>query len=40
MRSYHKIGKQKDRPAYRTPAGFRYRKYLKIAKIKGKKSHK
>jgi len=29
MRSYHKTGNKIGRPAYRTPAAFRYRKYLK-----------
>jgi hypothetical protein len=34
MRNYAKIGKRAGLPAYRTAATFRFRKYLKIAKVK------
>jgi len=35
MRDYAKVGNKKGRPAYRAPATFRYRGYLKTAKLKG-----
>jgi len=34
MKNYAKIGNRRGKPAYRTPASFRYRKYLKTAKSK------
>lgn len=38
MKNYAKVGNRRGRPAYRTPASFRYRAYLKNArwKLKGK----
>jgi len=37
MKNYSKIGNRKGNPAYRTPALFRYRQYLKVQKAKPKK---
>lgn len=34
MKKYHKVGNRPGCPAYRTPAKFRYQKYLKTAKQK------
>jgi len=34
MKDYAKVGKRQGKPAYRTPASFRFRKSLKISKIK------
>jgi len=43
MRNYAKVGARPGRPAYRTPALFRYRKYVETVKSKirrTKNSHK
>ena len=40
MKNYAKIGNRKGKPAYRTPAVFRFRQYLKISKIKIKSKTK
>jgi hypothetical protein len=37
MKNYAKIGNRQGKPAYRTPATFRYRKYLKNVKIKAER---
>ncbi len=37
MKNYAKVGNRKGRPAYRTPASFRYRQCLKVTKAKIKK---
>lgn len=34
MRNYAKVGARPGRPAYRTPALFRYRKYIETVKTK------
>ena len=34
MKNYAKVGNRKSKPAYRTPASFRYRKHLKNTKTK------
>ncbi len=34
MKRYDKVGNRPNQPAYRTPALFRYRHYLKIQKRK------
>jgi hypothetical protein len=34
MKNYAKVGKRIGRPAFRTPATFRYRAYLKVAGAK------
>lgn len=39
MKNYAKVGKRPGRPAYRTPATFRYQKCLQVNKIKSAKSH-
>lgn len=36
MKGYSKIGGHKGRTAYRTPATFRYRKYVTVSKIKSR----
>jgi len=36
MRNYAKVGGKIGKPGYRTPSGFRYRKYLKTQKKKRK----
>lgn len=40
MKNYAKVGNRKGLPAYRTPATFRYRKYLKLIKIKNQQNSK
>ncbi len=37
MRNYAKVGGRKGRPAYRTPAMFRYKKHIQNIKLKGGK---
>jgi hypothetical protein len=37
MKNYAKVGKRQGKPAYRTPASFRYRQCLKTAKAKIRK---
>jgi len=34
MKNYAKVGKRPGRPAYRTPAPFRYRQYKQTEKMK------
>jgi len=34
MKGYSKVGSSRGRTAYRTPATFRYRKYVTVSKIK------
>lgn len=36
MKNYAKVGKRQGKPAYRTPASFHFRQYLKIRKAKRK----
>lgn len=36
MKNYAKVGKRRGKPAYRTPASFRYRQCLKVRKAKTK----
>lgn len=36
MTNYSKVGNRNGKPAYRTPSSFRYRKYVKILKIRSK----
>ena len=40
MKNYSKIGNRKGKPAYRTPAGFRYRKYVQVISIKNRQDFK
>lgn len=40
MKNYAKVGGKKGKPAYRTPALFRYRQYIKIQKSKTSPSKK
>lgn len=35
--NYSKVGGKKGAPAYRTPSSFRYRKHLKVTKLKNPK---
>lgn len=34
MKNYAKVGNKPGRPAYRTPAQFRYKKFVETTKIK------
>jgi len=34
MKNYAKVGGRKGKPAYRTPSGFKARKYLRVKNIK------
>jgi hypothetical protein len=34
MKKHSKVGNRPGKPAYRTPALFRFRKYLKVQKVK------
>jgi hypothetical protein len=40
MKNYAKVGNKKGRPAFRTPATFRYRAYLKVAGTKNQNTVK
>ncbi len=40
MKKYDQLGNRLSKPAYRTPALFRYRQYLKVQKTKVSKNYK
>ncbi|MEA2113578.1 MAG: hypothetical protein U9P63_02910 [Patescibacteria group bacterium] len=39
MKNYAKVGGRKEKPAYRTPSGFKARQSLRVKSIKAKEGY-